>query len=40
MIPELPTLSGAAGYWTILALKALAATGFMTAANVVILYAC
>jgi hypothetical protein len=40
MIPDLPTLTGAAGPWMIIALKALAATGFMTMANVVILYAC
>jgi hypothetical protein len=40
MIPDLPTLTGATSHWMILALKALAATGFMTAANVVILYAC
>jgi hypothetical protein len=40
MIPDLPTLTGASGSWMIIALKAVAATGFMTAANVVILYAC
>jgi hypothetical protein len=40
MIPDLPTLTGASGGGFILALKALAAMGFMTAANVVILYAC
>ena len=40
MIPDLPTLTGASGGWMLLALKALAATGFMTAANVFILYAC
>jgi len=40
MIPGLPTLTtGAASAWTFLALKALAALGFMTAANFVILYA-
>jgi hypothetical protein len=40
MIPDLPTLTGAAGGWLLLALKAVAAMGFMTAANLVILYAC
>jgi len=40
MIPDLPTLTGETSSWIIIALKALAATGFMTAANVVILYAC
>jgi hypothetical protein len=40
MIPGLPTLTGAPSAWMLLALKALAATGFMTAANVFILYAC
>jgi hypothetical protein len=39
MIPALPTLTGAPAAWMLLALKALAATGFMTAANLVILYA-
>jgi hypothetical protein len=39
MIPDLPILTGAAGGWLMLALKAIAAMGFMTAANVVILYA-
>ena len=39
MIPGLPTLTGASGAWMLLALKAIAAMGFMTAANVVILYA-
>jgi hypothetical protein len=39
MIPSLPTLTGAAGGWLVLALKALAAGGFMTLANVVIVYA-
>jgi hypothetical protein len=38
MIPDLPDLAGAS--WTLLALKALAALGFMTAANAIILYAC
>lgn len=37
MIPDLPTLGGG---WILLALKAIAAMGFMTAANVFILYAC
>ena len=40
MIPVLPTLSGAGSAWLLLALKALAAMGFMAAANAVILYAC
>jgi len=40
MIPELPILHAAPGAWFFLALKALAAMGFMTAANVFILYAC
>jgi len=40
MIPDLPTLIGASGPWLLLALKAVAALGFMTAANVFILYAC
>jgi hypothetical protein len=40
MIPDLPHLTGAAGGWLLLALKAVAAAGFMTAANFVILYAC
>ena len=40
MTPDLPTLTGASGAWMLLALKAIAAMGFMTAANVFILYAC
>jgi hypothetical protein len=36
MLPALPPLGGA---WMVLTLKALAALGFMTVANVVILYA-
>lgn len=40
MIPDLPTLTGTPGAWTFLVLKAIAAAGFMTAANVFILYAC
>ena len=40
MIPDLPTLTGASGAWILLAFKAIAAMGFMTAANVIILYAC
>jgi hypothetical protein len=40
MIPDLPSLTGASGGALVLALKALAAIGFMTAANVFILYAC
>jgi hypothetical protein len=37
MIPDLPDPN--AGAWMLLALKAAAALGFITAANVVILYA-
>jgi hypothetical protein len=40
MIPDLPNLAGAGSGWLLLSLKALGAMGFMTAANVVILYAC
>ncbi len=40
MIPVLPTLGGAGSAWFLLAIKALAALGFMIAANAVILYAC
>ncbi len=40
MIPDLPSLSDAASAWALLGLKGLAAMGFMTAANLVILYAC
>jgi hypothetical protein len=40
MLPDLPTLTGSSGGWMLLALKALAAMGFMTAANLLILYAC
>jgi hypothetical protein len=40
MIPDPSTLTGHASHWLVLGLKALAAMGFMTAANVVILYAC
>ena len=39
MIPLLPNLTGAPAAWALVALKALAATGFMAAANAVILYA-
>jgi hypothetical protein len=39
MIPELPTLVGGLPAWLVLTLKALAAGGFMTLANFVILYA-
>jgi hypothetical protein len=39
MISELPHLTGAVGAWLLLAFKAIAAAGFMTLANVVILYA-
>ena len=38
MLPDLPTLAGS--HWLMLALKALAAAGFMGSANLVILYAC
>jgi hypothetical protein len=40
MIPVLPSLGGAGSAWLMLAFKALAAMGFMAAANAVILYAC
>ena len=40
MIPDPSTLAGAPSAWAFLVLKGLAAMGFMTAANVVILYAC
>jgi hypothetical protein len=40
MIPVLPTLTGGASAWLLLAVKVLGAMGFMTAANLVILYAC
>jgi len=40
MIPDLPDLGGAGSAWLMLALKTLAAMGFMTLADVVILYAC
>jgi hypothetical protein len=40
MIPDLPTLIDALAIWIPIALKALAAAGFMAAADVVILYAC
>ncbi len=40
MIPDLPSLTCVSGGWLVLALKALAATGFMAAADLVILYAC
>jgi hypothetical protein len=40
MIPLLPTLGGPAGGWLMLGLKILAAMGFMTAADLVMLYAC
>ncbi len=40
MIPELPDLTGASGAWVFIVLKTLAAMGFMTVANVIILYAC
>jgi hypothetical protein len=40
MIPVLPTLGGAASGWLLLALKILAAMGFVAAADTVMLYAC
>jgi hypothetical protein len=40
MIPDLPTFTGASSAWALIAVKALGAMGFMTAANVFILYAC
>jgi hypothetical protein len=40
MLPDLPNLTGPFSAWLVLALKAIAAMGFMTAANVIILYAC
>ena len=40
MIPPLTSLTGAPAAWSLLALKALAAGGFMALANLVILYAC
>ena len=39
MVPEWMPFSSALGAWVILALKAMAAAGFLTLANVVILYA-
>ncbi len=38
MLPGLPTLAGSR--WLVLALKTLAALGFIGSANLVILYAC
>ncbi len=40
MIPDPTPLTGDASHWLVIALKALAAAGFMTAADFVILYAC
>jgi hypothetical protein len=40
MLPGLPALTGAWGAWLMLGLKILAAMGFMTAADFVMLYAC
>ncbi len=40
MLPYLPSLTGSSSAAMVLALKAIAAMGFMTAANVFILYAC
>jgi len=39
MIPELPNFTGTLGAGLLLALKTIAAAGFMTMANFVILYA-
>jgi hypothetical protein len=39
MMPLLPTLASGASAWLLLGLKILGALGFMTAANLVILYA-
>jgi hypothetical protein len=39
MIPVLPVITGGGGAWALLAIKILGAVGFMTAANLVILYA-
>ena len=40
MIPDPTPLLGDSGHWLLLALKALAAMGFMTAADFIVLYAC
>ena len=40
MFPDPTPFTGNSGHWLLLALKALAAAGFMTAADFVILYAC
>jgi len=39
MLPSLPFFTGAFGVWFMLGLKILAAMGFMTAADFVMLYA-
>lgn len=39
LLPELPLLAGTLGAWFFLGLKILVAVGFVTAANLVILYA-
>jgi len=39
MTPLLPTLAGGASAWLLLGVKILGAFGFVTAANLVILYA-
>jgi hypothetical protein len=39
MLPDWPGFSGEAAHWLMLGLKAAAALGFMTAADLVILYA-
>jgi len=39
MTPLLPSLAGSASAWVLLGLKIMGALGFMTAANLVILYA-
>ncbi len=40
MLPDLPNLMGDSGGWILVIVRAIAALGFMTAANAVILYAC
>jgi hypothetical protein len=40
MIPDLPALTGEWSAWIMLGIKAVAAMGFMAAADALILYAC
>ena len=40
MIPDPTQLTGEATHWLLVALKAFAALGFMTAADFIVLYAC